>query len=184
MEINRNQLREIFQPSRVVFAIVEDTINKRENFLPIAFNMYCGYYPLSFAFAIHDINYSYGLFEHCDEFSIAIPGESLANIAIESGSISGDRIDKFQVFNLNKFYINDFKICGISECIINIFCEKVFFKKVSDHAIIVGKIKKIIRDPNNHEKCLLSISSDLEGFKLLASKGIHRIAVKGEKNVD
>lgn len=151
-EVDRNLLREIFQPSRIVLAIVKDDINDKWNFLPIAFNMYCGYTPLTFCFAIHDINYSYELLERATSFSIAIPGEKLSSVTLQSGLESGKNIDKFNKFNITPILSNDGKeYLGIRECIANIFCKKINFIKVSDHAIVVGEVTRILRDFSNKE---------------------------------
>lgn len=178
-EIDRNLLREIFQPSRIVLAIVKDDINDKWNFLPIAFNMYCGYKPLTFCFAIHDINYSYELLERAISFCIAIPGEKLSEATLKSGLESGENIDKFSKFGLTPILSDDGKECfGIRECIAAICCKKITFIKVSDHAIVVGEVTKILRDFSNTERNLLSISSDTRGYHVLEQKSIHRIAIK------
>jgi len=177
--IDRNELREIFQPSRVVLAVVKDDLNCKWNFLPIAFNMYCGYNPLSFCFAIHDINYSYELLETETTFAIAIPGEELSSVVLKSGMESGKIINKFTDFNLNPILSEDRNTCyGIKECIINIFCRKEHFIKVSDHAIVVGRVEKILRNYANTSRNILSISSDIMGYEILEHSGIHRLAVK------
>lgn len=178
-EIDRNLLREIFQPSRIVLAIVKDDINNKWNFLPIAFNMYCGYKPLTFCFAIHDINYSYELLERAAFFSVAIPGEKLSGVTLQSGLESGENIDKFDKFNVTPILSDDGNEClGIRECIANIYCKKIKFLKVSDHALVVGEVIRMTRDFSNDERNLLSISSDTRGYRILEQKCIHRIAIK------
>lgn len=177
--IDRNAFREIFQPSRIVLAIVKDKEHNRWNFLPIAFNMYCGYKPLTFCFAIHDVNYSYSLLENEPFFAIAVPGESLSHIILESGMESGSHINKFEKYKLTPIISDDGKFCyGIHECIANMFCIKKEFLKVSDHAIVVGSVEKILRNYSNHERNLLSVSQDVRGFEVLQQQAIHRIAVK------
>lgn len=178
-EVTRSEMREIFQPSRVVLVVVRDNKNNRWNFFPVAFNMYCGYNPLTYCFAVHDINYSYELLSECEEFAIAVPGEQLVDVTMESGLCSGSEIDKFERFGLVAILDETEQHCyGISECMLNLYCRKKEFLKVSDHAIVVGKVCKIFRDYGNIEKNILSISKQTEGYKLLRQKGIHRLAIK------
>lgn len=177
-EIDRECMREIFQPSRIVLAIVYDRENGRYNFLPVAFNMYAGYNPLTFCFAIHNINHSFKLFKEEEKYCISVPGEKLAKQILESGIVTGKDWDKFALFNLTPFFIDENNTCGINECIINAFCDKTAFIPVSDHALVVGEMKSIYRNYDNKERNLLSISNWLEGYELLEQKGIHRIGVK------
>ena len=58
------------------------------------------------------------------------------------------------------------------------FVKKTNFIKVSDHAIVVGEVTKMLRDFSNKERNLLSISSDTQGYHVLEQKYIHRIAIK------
>ena len=126
-EIDRESMREVFQPSRIVLAIAFDEKKGRYNFIPIAFNMYAGYTPLTFCFAIHNINYSFTLFEQIDKYCISIPGEKLAWQILEAGLVSGKELDKFELFGLTPYFISNDSTCGIEECLINVFCEKTAF---------------------------------------------------------
>lgn len=92
--------------------------------------MYCGYKPLTFCFAIHDINYSYELLERATSFSIAIPGENLSSLTLQSGLETGKNTDKFDKFHITPILSEDGEYCmGIQECIANIFCKKNKFHK-------------------------------------------------------
>lgn len=178
-EVTRKEFREIFQPSRVVLAIVRDPQNNRFNFFPVAFNMYCGYNPLTFCFAVHDINYSYELLENSCDFTIGVPGEKMVDATMGSGLISGKEVDKFQKFGLSLFSHNEaLEYYGINECIANVCCTKIGFYKVSDHAVVVGKVDKIFVDKGKKEKNILSISKhQINEYQMLLQKGIHRLAV-------
>lgn len=176
-KITRNDMRKIFQPSRLVLAITFDYINERYNFLPIAFNMYCGYNPLSFSFALHDINYSYRLFDKCEDFCIAIPGENLAEVTLESGKVSGQNVDKFKLFGLHPLWSHESPCPGIEEAIMNIYCKKRAFVSVSDHAIIVGEVHAVYQDTTNQFENLLSVAPNSKGYLHLAQSGIHTIAI-------
>lgn len=84
--------------------------------------MICGYKPFSFAIAIHDINYSYKLFEQCKEFTLCMPTESNVEMVFKSGTISGKNCNKFEQLNVSELKIEQAKCCGIKECKVNIFC--------------------------------------------------------------
>lgn len=177
--VERKDFREIFQPSRVILAVVKDQENNRWNFFPVAFNMYCGYSPLTFCFAVHDINYSYKLLEVCTDFAISVPGENIVDATMESGLVSGESIDKFDKYKLTPLLNDEQTVCfGISECIANVYCKKIGFYKVSDHAIVVGQVERILRDYSNDQKNILSVSQKSDGYTILNHKGIHRLAVK------
>lgn len=177
IKISRNEMRKVFQPSRVVVAVAYDSVKQQYNFLPIAFNMYCGYTPLSFCFAIHDINYSYSLFQVCEEFCIAIPGADMAEVVLKAGMLSGRNIAKFEYFGLNPIWCDESNCVGIKEALVNIYCKKTAFFPVSDHAIVVGEIQAIYKDEKNVVNNLLSIAPTSDGYTHLVQHGIHTLGV-------
>ncbi|MCL2338448.1 MAG: flavin reductase family protein [Proteobacteria bacterium] len=177
VEIDRNQLRDNFQPARLVLVVVGDPKNNRFNFLPIAHNMHCSYKPHCMAVAVDAENYSYGLLQNCDEFVIAVPTESLAETVLKSGNVSGRHIDKFKEFGLTPLRDDSSKAAGIKECKANVFCKKIAFHQVGGDAIVVGQFEKILLDADNHEKNLLSFGAGDVGFLSLAHEGKHNIGV-------
>lgn len=179
--VDYGKLRKFFKPSRLFLGVAEDKANQRYNFLPIAFNMICGYKPFSFAVAIHNINHSYELFEQCEEFVLSIPTESQVNMVLESGTMSGKKYDKFKHFNLSELRIEQANSCGIKECKVNIFCKKTNYINVGDHSIVVGEVITMLNDTGNTETNLLSIGPEAVGYKLLRNKGTHYLGVVDRK---
>lgn len=173
--INRNQFREIFQPSRVVLGIVHDESNKRPNIITLAFNMYVSYSPLMYAIAVQNINYSYQLFKCCNEYVISVPGEKLYQETLFCGTKSGRNVDKFSETNLTALPSAKISTVGIKECMANMECIKKNFIETGDHAIVIGEVVNISRNSTNAERNILSISSDTRGYDLYIHEGIHRL---------
>jgi flavin reductase (DIM6/NTAB) family NADH-FMN oxidoreductase RutF len=177
VNVNKEKLREIFQPARVVLGVVEDKSNNRTNIITLAFNMCAGYTPIVYALAIHNINYSYQLFKECDNFVMSIPGEKIFNEVMFCGTESGRKIDKFLATKLTPLPSERIKTTGIRECIANVECIKKGFVECGDHAIVIGEVVNARRDMNNNQRNIISIASNMKGYELLLQKGALRLAV-------
>lgn len=173
----RQAFRDWFQPSRIVLGVFADERLGRPNIITLCFDMHCSYKPPMMAFAISTESYTYRLLEHSKECVLAVPGEKLAQASLICGTSSGANCNKWNAALLSPSMSEYVSVPGISECIANIelaIDHKVF---AGDHILVLGRVLKYGVDQSNRELPLLSIGKRTDGFKLLATKGIHRIAV-------
>lgn len=171
--IDRNEIRGIFQPSKIVLAIVFDPQNNRYNILPLCFHMWCSYSPLLYAIAIHKKNYSSALFKEAEEFVMAIPGEGMVDEVMFCGTHSGKHLNKSQECKIEWSEPNKIKTPGISTAIVNIEIQVKEKSVAGDHQIIIGEIKAMLQNKKNKERVLLAIGPESKGYEVLAQHGIH-----------
>jgi flavin reductase (DIM6/NTAB) family NADH-FMN oxidoreductase RutF len=175
--VNRDEIRRIFQPSKIVLAIVFDSQNNRYNMLPLCFHMWCSYSPLQYVIAIHKNNYSSILFQEAKEYVLAIPGEKMIDTVMYCGTHSGKHVNKSNECKIEWSPCHKIKTPGIDTAIANIeFLTKNMFIS-GDHYLIIGEAITILRNRNNNERLLLSVGPKKEGFEILAQNGIHTIGV-------
>lgn len=171
----RQQFRQYFQPSRLVIGVVSDDRSGNINLITLSFNTHCSYKPLMMAFSIHNSTYSYRLFQHAAQCVLAVPGEALAQEALECGILSGRRVDKLNKFNLKLEKSQEIDTPGLRGCIANI--ELVIRQRieVGDSMMLIAEVQSYRVNTSIRQRNLLSLGPRTTGYEVLASKGIHRI---------
>ncbi len=175
--IDRNEIRRVFQPSKVVLAIVFDPQNNRYNILPLCFHMWCSYSPSLYAIAIHKKNYSSILFQEAEEFVLAIPGEGMVDEVMFCGTHSGKHINKSHECKIEWSEAYKIKTPGINTAIVNIEIQVKERSIAGDHQIILGEIKAMLKNKQNKERVLLAVGPESKGYEILAQHGIHTIGI-------
>lgn len=174
----RQQFRRYFQPSRIIIGVVPAPTSSGVNVITLCFVMHCSYKPPMLAFAIHDVNWSHGLFASASECVLAVPGESLAAETLECGRRSGREIDKVDALGLRLCNSREVGVPGLADCVANIETEIVETVRTGDHLTVVSQVRRYGVDKERHERTLLSVGPTHQGYDVLASHGIHRIGVK------
>lgn len=176
-KISRNKFRALYQPSKLLLGIIPIESSDEFNIIALCFTMTCSYKPPMIAVSIEKKNYSYELMKVAPNFVLAVPGESLAKQAMACGLLSGRKVDKFSALNLTKQPLDNSGVPGIAEAIANIELSVENRFITGDHITIVGRVFGYHVNLKNIEKNLLAIGPNDKGYKLLAHKGLHRIAV-------
>ena len=175
--IDRNEIRRLFQPSKIALAIAFDSQNNRYNILPLCFHMWCSYSPLLYAIAIHKKNYSSILFQEVKEFVLAIPGEGMIDEVMFCGTHSGKHINKAHGCKIEWSEAYKIKTPGINTAIANIEIRVKERSIAGDHQIILGEIKAMLQNKKNKERVLLAVGPESKDYEILAQDGIHTIGV-------
>jgi flavin reductase (DIM6/NTAB) family NADH-FMN oxidoreductase RutF len=174
---SRRELRQRFQPSRVVLGVVRDGSLDRYNVITLAFNMWSSYSPLSMAVAVEHRNYSSALFEREGEFSLAIPGERMVREVLFCGTHSGRDRDKARECGFDWVPSDQIATPGIQQAIANLEMRTVERIPSGDHRIILAEVVSIAIAEGTEERQLLSIGPATRGFKVLARAGQHTLGV-------
>jgi flavin reductase (DIM6/NTAB) family NADH-FMN oxidoreductase RutF len=175
-ELRRQQFRRYFQPSRIVLAILPAPTESGVNIITLSFNMYCSYKPPMMAVAIHNINESFALAQNATEFALAIPGESLAEFSMACGVLSMRDQDKVKQFGVELAPSKHIRVPGLLRSIANVELRRHQVLSTGDHLILTGEVLRFAVNKDNREKPLLSIGPNAGGFKLIAKRGVHRLA--------
>ena len=177
--VSRQVFRRSFQPSRVLIALVSTPDQVRTNAITLSFSMWCSYKPRMLAIAVQNCNYSYECFEAAEEYTVAVPGESLVKPAIVFGTVSGRSIDKIEDTGVALAASATVRVPTLSGSLAALELVKHAQIVTGDHMLVVGRVTRMARNYSVTERPLLSVGPDTTGYELLFRHGQHRIAVVG-----
>jgi flavin reductase (DIM6/NTAB) family NADH-FMN oxidoreductase RutF len=147
------------------------------NLLTVSFDMYCSYRPVMMAIAIHKINASHDLVSTTDEYVLAVPGPTLANETLHCGVESMRDEDKASELGIKLVPSEVVQTPGLADAIANVELVKQEAFRTGDHTLLIGKVVAFRVNTERDELPLLSVGPKIDGYEVLASKGIHRLAV-------
>lgn len=176
-ELKRSKFRALYQPSKLLLGIIPTDSPSEFNIIALCFTMTCSYKPPMIAVSFEKKNLSYELMKTASNFVLAVPGESLAEQAMKCGLLSGRTANKFHECSFTKQHLPHTNVPGISEAIANIELSVESRLITGDHLTVIGRVIGYHVNPKNVEKNLLAIGPNIQGYKLLVRKGLHRIAV-------
>ena len=175
--LSRQKFRRYFQPSRIVLGVIPAPTASGVNVITLCFDMHSSYRPPTMAIAIRNTAASYELIQKAQEYVLAIPGSSLADEALFCGVSSMRSVDKVQQLGLTLSPSQAVSVPGLQKAIANIELVKETCVEVGDHLVAIGRVLRFGVRADCRELPLLSIGPDTRGYRLLAQKGVHRIAV-------
>ncbi len=147
------------------------------NIVTLSFCMHCSYKPPMMAVAIQDINESYALIQHATDFVLAVPGEDLAQAAMQCGWESVRNTDKVKSLALDLVPSETVGVPGLLKAIANVELKKRFLTESGDHVVAIGEVLKYGVNEEARARPLLSVGPDTGGYRVLVERGIHRIGV-------
>jgi flavin reductase (DIM6/NTAB) family NADH-FMN oxidoreductase RutF len=172
-DLTRQRFRRYFQPSRLLIGVFPGPGSAGVNLITLSFNMYCSYKPVMLAAAVHNINDSFDLINMTREYVLAVPGERLAEQALDWGTTHGHEVDKGAEAELVPS--KHIAVPGLLRAIANIEMRMEHLLPCGDHALVVGRVLRFAVNLRCEERPLLSVGPDTRGFDVLARSGIHRI---------
>ena len=129
------------------------------------------------AVAIQNVAASYDLIQRAEEYVLAVPGQSLARESMFCGTRSMVEVDKVKKLGLELCPSEKIEVPGLKGAIANIELVREETVKAGDHIIVIGRVARYAVNKRTNESPLLSVGPDTRGFRVLAMKGIHRIAI-------
>jgi flavin reductase (DIM6/NTAB) family NADH-FMN oxidoreductase RutF len=147
------------------------------NLIAVSFNMSCSYKPPMIAIAIQDINRSHGLIREASEFVLAVPGPELASQTMTFGWETSRETDKSEHGGVRFIQSETIGVPGLLHAIANVELRKVGLIDSGDHVIAIGEVTRFAVNRSCRGRNLLSVGPDTSGYRLVAERGIHRIAV-------
>jgi flavin reductase (DIM6/NTAB) family NADH-FMN oxidoreductase RutF len=175
--VSRQVFRRSFQPSRLLIALVHTPARDGINAITLSFSMWCSYKPRMLAIAVQNCNYSYECFESAEEYTLAVPGESLVKPTLLFGTKSGRDIDKISESGADLIASATVSVPTLADSMASLELIKHSQMVTGDHMLIIGRVTRMARNNSIAERPLLSIGPDTNGYELLFKHGQHRIAV-------
>lgn len=134
------------------------------------------------AIAVQNCNYSYDCFESAEEYTLAVPGESLVKAALLFGTMSGRDRDKIAESGVGLAASGTVKVPTLAGSLATMELVKDSQMVTGDHLLVAGRVTRMARNHSVTERPLLSIGPDTTGYELLFKHGQHRIAVVGRQH--
>ena len=175
--VPKHEFRNYFQPSRVVIGVIPAPIESGYNLITLSYNMWCSKTPIYMVIAIHKINATYDLVEQMDEYVLSVPGPKLVEETMHCGIKSMRDTDKIIEFGVKLTKSKGVRVPGLANAIANIELTKEQVIITGDHALVIGEVKNFTFNSSNYDYPLLSIGSNTNGYRVLAQRGIHRLAI-------
>jgi flavin reductase (DIM6/NTAB) family NADH-FMN oxidoreductase RutF len=181
IEVGRQRFREYFQPSRILLGLWPCDNASGVNVITLCFSMYCSYDPPMIACSIYRDATTYGLAADADTYVLAVPGESLASVALACGTMAGRNVDKVSELGMRLMPSLTIPTPGLLSAIANVELRTVSRVVTGDHLTVIGQVLRFRVNANCDEKPLVSFGPREAGFLLLARGGIHRIGIVKDK---
>lgn len=175
--VSRQGFRRYFQPSRIVLALLADKERGRVNAITLCFHMHCSYKPPMMAFSIFHAAHSYSLAGDATHCVLSVPGERMAEAALFCGVESGKESNKLSRCGLSFVESKVVSVPSLREAIANVELRITQRIPSGDHLTLIGEVLNFSVDSTKDERCLISVGPLTEGYHVIASRGIHRIAV-------
>ncbi|NQU18947.1 flavin reductase family protein [bacterium] len=139
IEISKGKGNRLINPGGVI--LVSSCYKDKANIITLAWHMPISKDPALLGIAIAKSHLSYELIKKSEEFIVNIPTVDLLKQVVFCGSISGDKIDKFQEAKLTPEKASRLiKTPCIKECIGHIECRLRDIKDIGDHGLFIGEI--------------------------------------------
>ncbi len=181
--ITRDELRNVFQPSKILLAVVAGTLPIEYNVLPLCFHTWCSYSPLLYCVSIQHSNYSVELFKTAHDFVLALAGENMLNQVVFCGTHTGRNCNKVEECGIRLTKSYSVSTPGILDAIANIELSIREQTQTGDHLMVIGEVLAISLSDTCVERPLLAIGPNTKEYEVLWQHDIHTIGVIPRKKL-
>jgi len=179
--VSRSGFREIFQPSRIVIAMLPDPTHG-VNPITLCFVTHAAYRPRMMGFAIQRGSRSYDLIDVGQETVLAVPGEAMVEETLYFGVESGNTVNKIDATGTELTQSETVRVPGLAKAIANIEGEVVSLTGAGDHKFALARVRAYRVRRGIEQLPLLSVGPRADGYRVLARRGIHRLGVVSVPN--
>ncbi len=113
---------------------------KEANIITAALIHVFSFDPPLIGIGISPKRHSHGLLVKEDEFVVNIPGKDILKQTLGCGTVSGSKVNKFELYELEKLDSQVVETPSIGQCKVNFECRKTQFFTTGDHDWFIGEI--------------------------------------------
>ena len=113
---------------------------KEANIITVALIHVFSFDPPLIGIGISPNRHSHRLLIKEDEFVVNIPGKDLMKEIMGCGTVSGSKVDKFEVHKLDKIDSQVVKTPSIGQCKVSFECKKTDVFTTGDHDWFIGEV--------------------------------------------
>lgn len=135
-----HQIRRHLEPGPIV--LVSSAWRGKTNIMTMGWHMMLGFSPALFACYIWHANHSFAMLRGSKECVINVPTRDLVNEVVGIGNCTGDKIDKFEKFELTPMPASEVGAPLIKECYANFECRLHDGREIEKHGLFIWEIVK------------------------------------------
>lgn len=125
-------------------SIVGTLVEKKPNYLAVAWFSMVNFKPLWIAIALNKVHYSNGGIKESGAFSINVPSADMVDVTDYCGIVSGRKYDKSKEFET--FYGESGDAPMIKECPYNIECRLINVVDLPSNELFIGEVLTVYSD--------------------------------------
>ena len=135
-----DQIRRFLEPGPIV--LVSSAWRGKTNIMTMGWHMMLGFSPALFACYIWEANHSFEMLRRSKECVINLPTTDLVNEVVGVGNCTGDKIDKFEEFDLTPVPASEVGAPLIQECYANFECRLYDGRQIAKHGLFIWEVVK------------------------------------------
>ena len=135
-----DQIRRYLEPGPIV--LVSSAWRGKTNIMTMGWHMMMGFSPALFACYIWEGNHSFEMVRRSKECVINLPTIDLVNEVVGIGNCTGDKIDKFEKFDLTPVPASEVGAPLIQECYANFECRLYDGRQIAKHGLFIWEVIK------------------------------------------
>lgn len=133
-------VRRFLEPGPVV--LVSSAWKSENDIMTMGWHMIMGLEPSLVGCYIWNENHSFELIKKSKECVINIPTVEIASTVVKIGNCSGEKVDKFEQFNLTPISGDKVKAPMIQECYANFECKLVDSSQITKYNLFIFEVQK------------------------------------------
>ncbi len=119
---------------------------KEANIITAALIHVFSFDPPLIGIGISPKRHSHGLLTKEDEFVVNIPGKDILKETLGCGTVSGSKVDKFELHELKKLDSRVVETPSIEQCKVSLECKKTDMFTTGDHDWFIGEVVMTVAD--------------------------------------
>lgn len=115
----------------------------KDNAITIAWHTPLSFNPELYGIAVAYDRYSYKMLKKAGSFVVNFVPESMGDVAMECGMLSGADTDKFAELELKTQEAETVKAFRLTDAVGWLECEIISESEAGDHAFLIGRVKRV-----------------------------------------
>ena len=130
-----SEVYRLLEPGPVV--LLTTALSGKTNIMTMSWHTMMEFEPPIIGCVISDKDYSFNILKTTKECVINVPTVELAEQVVGCGNTSGEKTDKFKIFNLTPVTASLVKAPLVNECYANIECKVINTEMVSQYSFFI-----------------------------------------------
>ena len=130
-----SEVHRLLEPGPVV--LLTTTLSGKANIMTMSWHTMMEFDPPTIGCVISDKDYTFNILKTTKECAINVPTVEIAEQVVGCGNTTGEKTDKFKIFNLTPVTASLVKAPLVSECYANIECKVINTEMVTQYGFFI-----------------------------------------------